>query len=187
MVMEIRKTITSIFMVPTLKVPKDQLRNNGFLNGYIRDDIRGVEYENAIFLLFKPKQLTKFKDFLDSEYERTKAIIEDYDHPNGFVVVVYQLDPKHDLDFALVRQGKYSRTSAEFQKEFSETILISKGGSKREEASLQYRIFNKTRDLVQFWEDKFDVILAEDQEIWRGFEEEDEVLTEERLREYEEQ
>ena len=38
--MGIKKNITSIFMVPTLKVPKDALMSNGFINGYTKDIIR---------------------------------------------------------------------------------------------------------------------------------------------------
>jgi len=185
--MDVKKTITSIFMVPTLKVPKNELRNNGFLNGYIRDDIKGSQYENSIYLLFRPDQLSKFKVFLEGEYERTKDIIEDYDYPNGFIVVVYQLNVVHKYDFALVRQGKYSKTSIKFQNDFPSKIEIFKGGELKEEASLQYRIFNRTSDLIHFWEDKFAVTFGEDQEIWRGFEEEEEILTEEKLREYEQE
>ena len=35
--MNLEKTITSIFMVPTLKIPKEQLLKNNFINGYIKD------------------------------------------------------------------------------------------------------------------------------------------------------
>ena len=73
--MEIKKNITSIFMVPTLKVPKDALRGNGFINAYIKDDRREDQYKESIYLLFKPNDLDKFREFLDNEYERTKTII----------------------------------------------------------------------------------------------------------------
>ena len=47
-------------MVPTLKVPKDALKENGFINGYVKDGSREVQYENCIYLLFQPKDLDKF-------------------------------------------------------------------------------------------------------------------------------
>ena len=81
-------------MVPTLRVPKDALRSNGFINGYIKDEKMQHGYEDPIYLLFKPDNLDKFREFLDGEYERTKSIIEDYDYEDGFVVVVYQLNER---------------------------------------------------------------------------------------------
>ena len=90
--MELKKTITSIFMVPTLKIDREKLKNNEFVNAYIKDGSRDVQYKNAIYLVFNPKDLDKFKAFLDDEYERTKAIIDEYDYEGGFVVLVYELN-----------------------------------------------------------------------------------------------
>lgn len=167
-------------MVPTLKVPKDALKSNGFINAYIKDVDKDVEYENSIYLLFKPENLDKFREFLDSEYERTKAVIEDYDYEDGYVVVVYQLNEKYKDDFLLVKQGKYSKTSAGFQKLFPKVVTIVKNKVARDEISLQYRIFNKNEDLVEFWEDKLGInlqgLLGEDFEVWEGWDELKEVL-----------
>ena len=182
--MEIKKTITSIFMVPTLGVPRGALVENGFINGYSKDDSKDVQYENSIYLLFKPKNLDKFREFLDSEYERTKSIIDDYDYEDGYVVVVYELDKKFSKDFDLVRKGKYSKTSKPFQALFPKVIKLVRNGLHKDEISLQYRVFNKTEDLVKFWEDKLDVEFDEDQEVWHGYIEEDEVLNIEKLKEY---
>ena len=75
-----KKTITSIFMVPTLNVPKDALLNNGFLNAYVGDVDKDIQYENSVYLLFLPKDIEQFREFLDDEYERTESVIEDYDY-----------------------------------------------------------------------------------------------------------
>lgn len=177
--------ITSIFMVPTLKIPKEELKGNGFINGYIRDDVKGMEYKDAIYVLFKPSQLDRFREFLDSEYERTKHVIDDYDHKGGFVVVVYKLNMKFKKDFQIVREGKYSQTSIEFQDDFPKTIRVKRGNREMEETTLQYKIFNKTEDLVEYWEEKLGVELDEDVEAWHGWKEEDEILTEKVLKQYE--
>lgn len=182
--MDLKKTITTIFMVPTLKVPKDELKDNGFINAYIKDGSREVQYEDCIYLLFHPKNLDKFRNFLDSEYERTKDVIDDYDYEDGYVVVVYQLNPKFEKDFNLVKQGKYSKTSATFQALFPKVIKIKKNGLHRDEISLQYRVFNKTEDLIKFWEEKLDVEFDDDQEVWHAFEEENEILNIEKLKEH---
>lgn len=174
--MIIDKTITTIFMVPTLKVPKDALKNNGFLNGYIRDVNRDTVYPDSICLLFKPRDLDRFREFLDNEYDRTKSIIEDYDYPNGFVVVVYKLDPHFKLDFQKIRNGKYSKTSSEFQNLFHSKVKIFLNGKNQEQLSLQYRIFNKTQDMIDFWEEKIGMKLFDNQEVWDTFNEEKELL-----------
>lgn len=171
-------------MVPTLKIPKDALKDNGFINGYVKDGSREVQYENCIYLLFQPQDLDKFREFLDSEYERTKDLIDDYDYEKGYVVVVYQLDVKFAKDFALIKRGKYSKTSPAFQALFPKVIKIKKNGLHRDEISLQYRVFNRTEDLIKFWEDKLGVEFEEDQEVWHGFEEENEILNIEKLKEY---
>lgn len=182
--MEIKKTITTIFMVPTLKIDRDVLKNNGFINGYIKDVRKDVQYENCIYLLFKPEDLDKFKDFLDSEYERTKSIIDDYDYEDGYVVLVYELNNKFERDFQYVKNGKYSMTSKEFQKLFPKTVNVNVGGRMKEEISLQYRVFNHTEDLVQFWENKLDVKMDDDQELWHAFIEENETLNLDKMKEY---
>ena len=181
---EPKKTITTIFMVPTLKINRDRLKDNKFINAYINDGGREVQYENCIYLLFKPDNLDKFKEFLDDEYERTRFIIDDYDYEDGYVVVVYELDERYKKDFDLIKKGKYSRTSEEFQKLFPKIVKVNAGGYWKDEISLQYRIFNHTEDLVQFWEKKLDVEFDDDQEIWHAFIEKDETLDIDKIKEY---
>ena len=174
-------------MVPTLKVPKDALKGNGFINAYIRDDRRDDQYKESIYLLFKPENLDKFREFLDNEYERTKTVIEDYDYEDGFVVVVYQLNEKYKKDFTLIKQGKYSKTSSDFQKVFPKIIKIVKNGLHRDELSLQYRIFNKASDLIDFWEEKlgidFKTTVGDEFEVWEGWDEQKEILELDKIKE----
>ena len=181
---EIKKTITTIFMVPTLKINRDKLKDNKFINAYFKDGRREVQYENCIYLLFKPENLERFKQFLDDEYERTKSIIDDYDYEDGYVVLVYELDKRFEKDFNLVKKGKYSKTSEDFQKMFPKIVKVNTGGYWKDEISLQYRIFNHTEDLVQFWEKKLDVEFDDDQEVWHAFIEENEILNVDKIKEY---
>jgi hypothetical protein len=182
--MERKHTITSIFIVPTLSIGKEKLLDNGFVNGYIKDNKRDIQYENAVYLLFKPEDLDKFRDFLDGEYEKTKSIIDDYDYEDGYVVVVYEINPKLKKDIELIKQGKYSQTSPAFQGIFPKVVQIRKNGLRRDEISLQYRVFNKTEDLVQFWEDKLGVDLPEDVEVWHGFFDDFETLDLDKIKEH---
>ena len=182
--MELKKTISTIFMLPTLKIPREKLKENGFINCYETDMEHDINYTNAAYLLFKPTNLADFRAFLDEEYERTTNIIEDYDYGKGFVVVVYKLDSRYVNDFKLIKQGKYSQTSKPFQSTYSKTVKLLKGGSLTEEVSLQFRIFNKTKDLVEFWEEKIGIKLTNDQEAWEGYEKDREVLTYSKLESY---
>jgi hypothetical protein len=175
--MELKKTISTIFMLPTLKIPKERLTENGFINCYELDEEHDVKYPNCVYLLFKPTNFRTFRAFLDEEYERTTNIIEDYDYGKGFVVVVYKLDPKYINDFKLIRSGRYSKTTKNFQSIFNKTIKILRNGSPSEEVSLQFRIFNKTKDLVDFWEEKMGIRLEKDMEVWQAYEKERESLT----------
>jgi len=174
--MEIKKTITSIFIVPTLSIGRERLADNGYINGYIRDARKEVQYESCVYLLFKPEDLDKFREFLDVEYERTKSIIDDYDYEDGFVVVVYMLNSKLEKDFELIKQGKYSKTSPAFQAIFPKIVKLKRNGLYKDEISLQYRIFNKTEDLRKYWEDLLDAELSPDMEVWSTFITEDETL-----------
>jgi len=169
--------------VPTLKIDRDRLKENGFINAYIKDGKRDVQYENAAYLLFRPKDVYKFKEFLDDEYERTKSIIDDYDYDDGFIIVVYQLNPKFNKDFQYIKSGKYSKTSRDFQSEFPKVIKIKKNGLHKDEISLQYRIFNKTEDLKKFWEEKIGIEFDDSMEVWQGFIEEKETLFIDKLKE----
>ena len=174
--MKLNKTITSIFIVPTLSISREKLADNEFINGFIKDDRKDIQYNNAVYLLFKPNNLDKFREFLDEEYERTKQIIDDYDYEDGYVVVVYTLNDKLKEDIKLIKQGKYSRTSAKFQEIFPKIIKTKKFGYSRDEISLQYRIFNKTEDLRKYWEDLIGISLDDSMEMWEGFFEERETL-----------
>ena len=174
--MKLERTITSIFIVPTLKIGRDNLLSNGYINGYIKDVKREVQYEDCVYVLFRPKDIDAFKMFLDEEYQRTKSIIDDYDYEGGYVVLVYELDDKWTNDFALIKQGKYSKTSDEFKNLFPKTVKIVKNGLRRDEVSLQYRIFRKANDLREFWEEKLGVEFDESMEVWQGWIDEKETL-----------
>lgn len=174
-----KKTITTIFMVPTLNIPKGALRTLGFINAYQVDMDKAEDYgkNNVIYLLFKPDDMDYFREFLDAEYERTTNLIEDYDYSGGYVVLIYKLNPKWKKDFNIVKQGKYSKTSPLFQKQFPKVIkIVNQRGLHRDEISLQFRVFNKTPDLVEYWEKKLDMDFTDDMEVWSGWEESKEIL-----------
>jgi hypothetical protein len=59
-----------------------------------------------------------------------------------------------------------------------------KNGLHRDELSLQYRIFNKTNDLIEYWQDKLGITYwDESMEAWSGFKESEQSLTKKILNE----
>ena len=176
--MEIKKTITTIFIVPTLGVDRDDLKQNGFLNGYVSDERRDIQHKDAIYLLFKPEDLDKFRDFLERETSKNKNIIDDYDYEDGYVVLVYKLNTKWKKDYMLIREGLYSKTSKKFQELFPQTIIVSRGKKQlpKHEKTLQHRVFEKSDELKDYWEKKIEISFTDDMELWEGFHVENETL-----------
>jgi hypothetical protein len=103
-------------------------------------------------------------------------VIDDYDYEEGYVVVVYELDEKWEKDFAIIRQGKYSKVSNEFKEIFQKTVKIVKNGLRRDEVSLQHRIFRKSNDLKEYWEEHLGIEFTDDMEVWQGWIEEKEIM-----------
>lgn len=172
-------------MVPTLQIPANTLTLNGFINAYSKDAQRDIQYEDAIYILCRPKNIDKFREFLNSEYNRTNKILDDYDYVDGYVVIVYALDPDFKNDFELIRQSKYSQTSKEFQELFPKKLSIMQpNGVTTQEFTLQYRIFNKSKDLVKHWEKELGVVFSKDQETWHRFHYDRETLNIDKLKEH---
>jgi hypothetical protein len=174
--MEVKKTITTIFIVPTLSINKETLKDNGFINGYISDQRQDVQHKDAVYLLFKPTNLDKFRAFLDEQQSRDRGVIDDYDYEDGYVVVVFSIHKQWKKDMLLIREGSYSKTSKKFQEIFPKSIKIVRNGITVEKVSVQYRIFNKTEDLRNYWEDRLDISFTDDMELWDGFILENETL-----------
>lgn len=163
-------------MVPTLKIDAQALRDNCFINAYQTDINNDIDYNEAIFLLFKPSDLNVFREFLNDEYERTKQIIEDYDYEGGYVVVVYTLDVTYKKDFNLIKQGKYSETSKNFQDLFPKFVTIK--NKKVQSKSLQDMIFKKDQKLINFWQDiiSTEYLTHFHLEVWPNFDKNKETL-----------
>ncbi len=175
------RPISSVFLTPTLGIDRSNLKENGYIDAYIKDAITRKNFYDSIYLLFRPEYPSRFRRFLNQEYLRTKSIIEDYDLEKGFCVVVYRLDSNFQSDFDLIKQSKYSETSKEFQALFPKHVEITKDGRARNEMSLQYRIFNRTPDLVEYWKEHNLFSYKTGDEIWFKYEEKNETLTEEVL------
>lgn len=166
-----KATISSIFLAPILGNDRTTLEKYGFINAYIKDSKKEVDYEEALFLLFKPPKMDQFNVFLEDQYEKN-TILEDYDYDGGYVVVVYLLDPTYKKDYQLIKQGKYSKTSKAFQNLFPAQKEVK--GKLLE--TLQWRVFNKVDSIKKHWEEKINVDFPNDWELWDKWEEDKEIL-----------
>ena len=101
--MKLTRSISTLFMIKPLGIGIERLEKVGFINAFIKDVSHDCIYDNCVYLLFKPHDMDLFRDFIDSEYERTNNIVEDYDYEGGYVVVVYKLDENFNKDYQLVR------------------------------------------------------------------------------------
>lgn len=173
--MKLTRSMCTLFLVRPLGLTINDIEKYGFINAFISDVNEEHQYENCVYLLFKPSDMDLFMDFLDRE-RGLRNVVEDYDYEGGYVVVVYMLPSKFYKDYELIKQGLYSKTSRAFQEVFPKVIKIVKNGRHRDEISLQYRIFNRTQDLINFWEEKLGVRFSSDQEVWEGFHLEKETL-----------
>ncbi len=178
--------VSKIFMVPTLKIDEKHIKTHNFINSYSKDPNK-EEYDiaNHVFLLFKPKNMDNFQWFVDEEYDRTDAILEDYNVSSDHIVLVYRLNEEFKDDFSLIREGKYSKTSLKFQNLFKKVKTVFEEGENKDKMSLQWQIFTKEEDLRKFWEGD-DVIgskLPKESEVWSIFDENKETLTSEKIKE----
>lgn len=169
---------TTMFIVPLLKFNKAELIDSyGFKSAYIEDSYKEEQYERAIYMVFKPKFINKFNDFVEEERDR---IIDEYDYPGGYIVLVYQWDEKWKKDIELILKGKFSKTSKAFKREIPEFVLIKGVGFPKQKLSTQHMIFQKSELIKKYWQDLYDIEFEEEDEIWQ-FKTENEILTQEQL------
>jgi len=162
-----KRTINSAFMVPTIGVPLNVLKGNGYTDSYAVDGMRYEQYEDSVYLLFKPPNYIDFTRLVEEEYDsKDSGIIDDYDYEEGHVVLVYRLNPAYKTDFDLIRAGKYSKTSKIFQELFKDEIMIKANGLSTKEKSFQTLVFTKHPMLKDYWREKANVEIPDGNEYW---------------------
>lgn len=168
------KNITTVFIVPTLGIEKDTLNSHGFISGYLDDYEHDLDYEDVVYLLFKPLNLEKFKLFLNEIYEKNSLILEDYNTEKDEIIIIFKLSEKYKKDYELILAGKYSKVSEEFKDNFPKTVIIN--GIQK--PSLQTMIFNKDPQLAKYWNDFLgtDLIITNNLELWPGVDLKKEIL-----------
>lgn len=168
---EVKRTCSTIFLLPGIGLKRQNILKHGFLSVYIDDIGHDVHYKNSVYVLYKPDQVEEFQKFLKSEYKRTPLLVEDYDYPGGYIVTVYKFPQEFIEEYDLFLGGKYSKFSKKYTSLFPTKIEIldEKTGTHKEKFSLQYHIFHRTNAIRKYWGDTFGMKedeLPEDLEYW---------------------
>lgn len=158
-------TATTMFLVPGLGFNIDTIRYRyGFINAYLAD-VDYDMYENAVYLLFKPKDMHTFQTFL--ERSEGPRIIDDYDYEGGYVVVVYEFPSEFRQEFKMFMKGKYSQFREKYRVLLPQVdSKIDKEGNPFTEYSLQFMVCHKAKALKDYWEKKLEIELDEEDEYW---------------------
>lgn len=175
--MTIKKTITSMFLVPTLGLDKPLLRQYNYINSYSDMKDKVYEYDpHVVYIVFKPSSKIMFKGFLENLYKYNNSILEDFNLDDDYVVIVFHLNEEFNRDYELVKISKYSKTSPEFKKLFPVKVHSTKDGKTSTRDSLQTLVFRKDKGLLNYWQNKIGATFGDDMEVWYEFDLEKETL-----------
>lgn len=172
-----KKNCTTIFLLPSVGHTRQNLLKHGFLAAYLDDVNHEIHYEEAIYMLFKPEDTLAFQKFLENEYKKASLILEDYDYEGGYVIVVYRIHEKYLPEYQLFLEGKYSKFSQGYINMFPTDILVEDSrGLTTMSKSLHYHIFNRTKEIKEYWEKKVGQSIPDDMELWSSPDMDREVL-----------
>jgi hypothetical protein len=146
----------------------------GLVQCYLKDENHETNLTHPLYLLFKPKDMGIFNMFIENSYLEGD-LKEDYDYPDGYVMLVYEFPKEFQKDYELILDGKYSKVSTEYKNLFPK---------EDEDGSLvvAYQVFTKGQLLIDkrmedlnldYWES--------DWELWEKIEIEKETFNYEKL------
>lgn len=161
-----RVTDTTRFLLRGLGLFKSELSQYNFINAFLDDIEHEHHYENSVYLLFKPVDLTLFEWFVEGEKARTHLLIEEYDYPEGYIVLVYKFPAEYMDDYRLFLEGKYSKFSSKYKGLFPFENKTTNNKLTKTEPSFYSHVFNRSERMRDYWEGKLAVVLAPDAEYW---------------------
>ena len=170
---------TSLFIVPLLG--KQIISLDQFAGSFIKDEVRGIDYNRGVYVLFKVKDKDKFRIFLEEERNRGSRIIEEYDYKNSHTMVVYQYSKEFERDVEIILSGKFSKTSNFYQNSIPKTFKVTKAGVSKDMPTFQHCVFKKFPEYIDYWRDLYGLeINYKEDEVWHLYKER-EIFTQEKL------
>lgn len=160
-------TDTTRFLVRGLNLLRDDLLKYGFVNAFLDDNDHEHHYQDSLYLLFKPEEISEFEWFVESEKLRTHLFIDEYDYPKGYIVLVYKFPSEYMQEYRAFKKGEYSKFSNNYKELFP---TIKEGNTKRgipyKTPSFYQHIFTKSKKMREYWEGVLDVELDVNSELW---------------------
>lgn len=170
---------TNMFLVPVLKIGRENLMRAGFVEAYFSDKLREIEYENCVYLLFRPARLDEFNLFVESQRENN-TLVDEYDH-KGYTVLVYKLPAEYKKDYEILMKGKFSQTSQKFQDLLPKYAKVAQDGVLVDEMTTQHLVFEKDQTVKDYWKRELDLDFQPEDEVWHFYEER-EILNEDAIK-----
>jgi hypothetical protein len=167
--------VSNLFLIPLLNIGRERLRKHGFVESFLYNAEEETSYDNCIYLLFNTLDMDDFNMFINEEKDRT-TIIEEFAYPDYFMMVAYELPKRFKKDYQLLIQGKYSLLSKEFKKNIPMYVKVSEDSKIVEVETVQHMVLSKSPELKEHFEAEFDVVLDDDQELWKIFDKEKETF-----------
>lgn len=171
---------TNLFITPLLNLGRPNLIKLGFVDAFMKDELREIEYERSVYLLFKPINIEEFNLFTEEQRESNAPIIDEYDY-GKWTILVYKLPKKFEDDYEKILQGKFSHVSEEYKKAIPKWYRIGENGAYVDKMNIQHMAFEKSDELKKYWKDELDLTITNSDEHWHHYFER-EVLNKETLK-----
>lgn len=169
--MSIPNLVTAILM-PALDISHEEMTNIGFIMAYADDaDYEHTEKCQKLFLFTKPHSQFEVGKFIE---KREADIIETYDYPGGYTMIVFRFPERFKEDYKLYQKSKYSKISQELKNKIKRVeIAFPKHFQYTEEDKIieeinynrGYHIVNKTELIKNYWSELFNVHFEDDWEV----------------------
>ena len=162
---------TTSFILPILDLDWPTLQDFGFQNSYIGDKTYSgnEDWDKFIYIKFNAEKMSrKLKKDL-----RSHTLYHDSYYPklNEFIVVFKPTKEDADTIIKPFISGKYSEIDRKYVTDcFPENTIVD--GKYRQ--SSNWQILNKSKSMREYWEEKLDANLGE-QEVWSKPEKSEEV------------
>lgn len=162
---------STLFLSPMFESILRGRQLHGFCSLYLGDHEHNTQHKNAIYALFKPNFTARYMDF-EKKLKRNPLCIDSYDvshyswgklrEVEDHVMFVLEIPKEHLKDYKKFIQGKYSEFSSKYKSKF-------------QRGTNTYAITHKSKRMVKYWEDKLDVVLPKESEVWSIWNPEEEI------------